>query len=119
MEMLDTGGTREPSAAGTEQEVRVSIDRFEVTRRFEEREEEEKVEAAMALYEKAARARMPSELPDLPPQPADEEELEAISRQLKLQQKCQDIAALILADELEEEFEDEPEDEKPRKRNRK
>ena len=114
--MLDTVGTREPAAAETEQEMRVSIDRFEVTRRFEEREEEEKVEAAMALYEKAARARMPSDPPDLPPKPADEEELEAISQQLKLQQKCQDIAALILADELEEEFEDEPEE--PRKRRR-
>lgn len=79
----------------------VSTDRFEVTRVFEDREEEEKVEAAMALYERAARARMPAEAP-APEESAGMEELETMSQQLRLQQKCQDIAALILAEELED-----------------
>ena len=32
----------------------------------------------------------------------DEEELEAMSQELKLKQMCQDIAALIMVDELED-----------------
>ncbi len=80
----------------------ISIDRFEVTHVFEEREEEEKVETAMALYEKAARARMPSIAPDSLDD-SSEEEREARSQQLKLQQKCQDIAALMMVEELEDE----------------
>lgn len=99
MEVLDTAEERAPEAAPA-REGHISIDRFEVTRRFEEREEEEKVEAAMALYEKAARARMPSAAPV---SAESEEEREAASQRLKLQQKCQDIAALIMVDELEEE----------------
>ena len=116
MEILESASSKE--TAGAEQEGRVSIDRFVATRRFEVRDEEEKVEAAMALYEKAARARFPSEPLDIPLEPADEEELEAMSQQLKLQQKCQDIAALILVDEQEEELEDD-EDDEPKKRRRK
>ena len=85
----------------------VSTDRFEVTRVFEDREEEEKVEAAMALYEKAARARMPEGAPADPAEAMDSEELEAMSQRLKLQQKCQDIAALMMVDVLEENLEDE------------
>lgn len=114
MEILDTAEGR----AAPSQETHSSVDRFETVRTFEEREEELKVEAAMALYEKAARARFPSEPLDIPLEPADEEELEAMSQQLKLQQKCQDIAALILVDELEEELEDD-EDDEPKKRRRK
>ena len=40
----------------------------------------------------------------------DEEALEARSQQLRLQQKCQDIAALMLVDELEDILEDELEE---------
>ena len=54
MEILDTAEGR----AAPSQETHSSVDRFETVRIFEEREEELKVEAAMALYEKAARARM-------------------------------------------------------------
>ena len=100
MEMLDTVEGKEAAAARPE--GRGLTDRFEVALRFEEREEEEKVEAAMALYVKAARARMPSPAPELLDSAKSEEELEAISQKLKLQQKCQDIAAQILAEELEE-----------------
>lgn len=101
MEILDTAEGR----AAPSQETHSSVDRFEMVHIFEEREEELKVEAAMALYEKAARARMtfiPSALPD---NAGSEEEREAASQRLKLQQKCQDIAALIMVDELEDEEE--------------
>ena len=101
---MDTMEGKTPAAAPG-QKGHVSIDRFEVTRVFEEREEEEKVETAMALYEKAARARIPSITPDTLNSGESEEEREARSQQLRLQQKCQDIAALIMVDELEEEDE--------------
>lgn len=103
MEILDSVDGRASAPAVPEQEGHISIDRFEMTHRFEEREEEEKVETAMALYERAARARMPNATLDIPDDPASEEEREAASQRLKLQQKCQDIAALIMVDELEEE----------------
>lgn len=83
---------------GSSAPVRASIDRFEMKPQWTERTEEELVEAAEALYEKAARQRMPPADP-AEAEPVDEEELEAISQELKLQQKCQDIAALIMADE--------------------
>ena len=73
-------------------------------RQFQERAEEEKVEAAAELYEKAVRQWLPE--PDQPEQ-MDDEELEALSQELKLRQKCQDIAAQIMVDELEEGLEDE------------
>lgn len=76
---------------------RVSIDRFEMKQRWTERAEEEQVEAAAELYEKAVRQWLPPVPTELPE--ADSEELEAISQELKLRQKCQDIAALIMADE--------------------
>ena len=95
MEILDTAEGR----AAPSQETHSSVDRFETVRIFEEREEELKVEAAMALYEKAARARMMPIPSDLPDNAGSEEEREAASQRLKLQQKCQDIAALIMADE--------------------
>ncbi len=101
MEILDTAEGR----AAPGQETHSSVDRFETVRTFEEREEELKVEAAMALYEKAARARMMSIPSDLPDNAGSEEEREAASQRLKLQQKCQDIAALIMVDELEDEEE--------------
>ena len=104
MEILDTAEGKAPEAAA-EQENHVSTDRFEATRKFEEREEEEKVEAAMALYERAARARMQPAPPAEADSAVSEEEREAQSQWLKLQQKCQDIAALMMVDELEEEEE--------------
>lgn len=106
MEILDTiDGKAAGAAPDPGREKQAAVDRFEVIRRFEEWEEEEKVEAAMALYEKAARARMPGVVPDLPDSAESEEEREARSRRLKLRQKCQDIAALMMVDELEDEEE--------------
>lgn len=67
-------------------------------RQWSERTEEEQVEAAAVLYEKAVRQWMPPSEPE-EPETVDSEELEARSQQLRLQQKCQDIAALIMADE--------------------
>ena len=110
MAILDTMEGKELEAApAAKPEGPVSIDRFEVTRRFQEREEEEKVEAAMALYEKAARARIPDSAPADPAAAMDFEELEAMSQRLKLQQKCQDIAALMMVEELEDELDEEEE----------
>lgn len=104
MEILDTGEIKAPAAPATTREGLSTIDRFEVTRIFKEREEEEKVEAAMALYEKAARARMPGTTPVIPDSAGTEEEREAESQRLRLQQKCQDIAALMMVEELEDEL---------------
>ena len=95
MEMRDTVIKEEAGGAAP---ARASIDRFEMKHQWTERTEEELVEAAEALYEKAARQRMQPVPPDIL-DTADSEELEAMSQELKLQQKCQDIAALILADE--------------------
>ncbi len=80
---------------------RPSVDRLELVRQWAPQAEEQQAEAAMALYQKAARSRMPAGVPE-EPEIADFEELEARSQELKLQQKCQDIAALILVDELED-----------------
>ena len=105
METRDGFGEREPSSGGSG--GRVSIDRFEMKRQFLERSEEEKVEAAAALYERAAMQWMQSgEPPEGVEMPESEEELEARSQELKLRQKCQDIAAQIMVDELEEGLED-------------
>lgn len=99
--ILDTVEGKAPDAAPQPKKGdHVSVDRFEVTRVFQEREEEEKVEAAAALYEKAARQWMnigDQEEPE--PSGEDSAELEAMSQELRLRQKCQDIAALIMADE--------------------
>ena len=103
MSILDTVEGKAPAAAAApEHKSHISIDRFEMTRIFEEREEEEKVEAAMNMYAKADRQRMSSSAPEEEEPVDSEEEREARSQQLRLQQKCQDIAALILADELED-----------------
>lgn len=107
MEILDTGEIKAPAAPAPAREGPGAIDRFEVTRIFKEREEEEKVEAGMALYEKAARARMPDTAPVIPDSAGTEEEREAESQRLRLRQKCQDIAALMMVEELEGELDDE------------
>lgn len=111
----ETAGPAPEQVAGSG--TRVSIDRFEMKQQFSERTEEEQVEAAMALYEKAARARVPDIVPPDPAETLDSEELEAISQQLKLQQKCQDIAALMMVEELEDEL-DEEEEPRPRRKQR-
>lgn len=117
MDTMEGKAPVSPAPAAPDREKQVAIDRFVVTRKFEEREEEEKVEAAMALYEKAARARVPDSAPPDPVEIMDSEELEAMSQQLKLQQKCQDIAALMMVEELEDELEEE-EEPRPRRKQR-
>jgi len=83
METRDGFGERELSSGGSG--GRVSIDRFEMKRQFLERSEEEKVEAAAALYERAAMQWMQSgEPPEGVETPESEEELEARSQELKL-----------------------------------
>jgi len=103
METRDGFGERELSSGGSG--GRVSIDRFEMKRQFLERSEEEQVEAAAVLYE-AVRAAMQWMQSGEPPEgveiPESEEELEARSQELKLRQKCQDIAALMMVEELED-----------------
>ena len=96
-------GEQAPSGGGSPS-GRVSIDRFEMKQQFLERSEEEQVEAAAVLYEKAVRQWLPP-APEAPSE-EDSEELEARSQELKLRQKCQDIAAQIMVDELEEGLED-------------
>lgn len=98
-------GGQAPSPGGAAP-VRTPIDRFEMKQQFAERAEEEQAEAAAILYEKAARQRMQASIPD-EPQQLDEEELEAMSQELKLKQMCQDIAALIMVDELEDNLDEE------------
>lgn len=94
-------GGKAPSGGGTAP-GRAPIDRFEMKQQFVERTEEEQAEAAAILYEKAARQRLQGGAPEPPPQQLDEEELEAMSQELKLKQMCQDIAALMMVDELED-----------------
>ena len=94
-------GGQTPSGGGAAP-VRTPIDRFEMKQQWTERTEEEQAEAAAILYEKAARQRLQGGGPETPPQQMDEEELEAMSQELKLKQMCQDIAALIMVDELED-----------------
>lgn len=98
-------GGQAPSGGGAAP-GRAPVDRFEMKQQFLERTEEEQVEAAANLYEKAARQWIQGDAPAVP-QELDEEELEARSQELKLKQMCQDIAALILVDELENELDEE------------
>ena len=100
MEMHDSlsgkeGMEQQPPAP---QAGRVSLDRLELQRQWVQQAEE-----TLNLYAKAARQRMQAAAPELPENSQSEEEREAESQRLKLQQKCQDIAALIMVDELEEE----------------
>lgn len=112
MELRDTAKGKETAAPPSPEKPgagagRAHVDRFEMKPHWTQRTEEEQVEAAEALYERAARQRMQ---PASPPPPIDSEELEALSQELRLQQKCQDIAAQVLVDELEEDLDgEEPE----------
>lgn len=87
---------------------RPSIDRFELDRQWTERAEEERVEEAAVLYEKAVRQRLPAPPPEVS-DPADLEELETRSQALKLRQMCQGIAAQVMVEELEDDAEEEQE----------
>lgn len=100
-EQAPSGGSAAPG--------RAPIDWFEMRQQWTERTEEEQAEAAAILYEKAARQRLQGSAPEEPPQQMDEEELEAMSQELKLKQMCQDIAALIMVDELEDGLDEEEE----------
>ena len=106
MEMHDSlsgkeGMEQQPPAP---QAGRVSLDRLELQRQWVQQAEEQQAEETLNLYVKAARQRMQSIAQPEPPEPAaSEEELEARSQELKLRQKCQDIAALIMVEELEDE----------------
>ena len=82
---------------------RSSIDRLELQHPWVQQAEEEQGEAALNRYAQAAREHLQGVAPKVPDREESEEEREARSQQLKLQQKCQDIAALILVDELEDE----------------
>ena len=105
MEMHDSlsgkeGMEQQPPAP---QAGRVSLDRLELQRQWVQQAEEQQAEETLNLYAKAARQRMQAAAPELPENSQSEEEREAESQRLKLQQKGQDIAALIMVDELEEE----------------
>ena len=82
---------------------RTPLDRLELEHQWVQQAEEEQVEATLNRYAQAAREHLQGGLPKVPEREETEEEREARSQRLKLQQKCQDIAALILVDELEDE----------------
>ena len=79
------------------------LDRLELDHPWVHQAEEDQVEATLNRYAQAARNHFQAGAPKVPDIEETEEEREARSQQLKLQQKCQDIAALIMVDELEEE----------------
>ena len=95
-------GQPNPAKAG-----RSLLDRLELEHQWVQQAEEEQVEATLNRYAQAARERFQGGAPKVPDSEETEEEREARSQRLKLQQKCQDIAALIMVDELEEEEFDE------------
>ena len=100
METRDTVSREDPGplpSQGSGAPARASIDRFEMKPHWAVRTEEQ-VEAAAELYERAIQQWIQPPPPEIP-DPARFEDLEAMSQELKLQQKCQDIAALIMADE--------------------
>lgn len=85
---------------------RVPLDRLELQHPWVHQAEEEQVEATLNRYVQAARERLQGSAPKVSESEETEEEREARSQRLKLQQKCQDIAALIMVDELEDEAPD-------------
>lgn len=82
---------------------RPPIDRLELQHPWVHLAEEEQAEATLNRYAQAAREYLHGGAPQVPGREESEEEREARSQRLKLQQKCQDIAALIMVDELEDE----------------
>lgn len=96
----------QPSSAGNGVPGRPALDRLELMgQQWVQQAEEEQAEATAALYAKAARQWIQSEAGEAPEgDTLNEEELEAMSQELKLRQKCMDIAAQVLVDELEDEL---------------
>lgn len=87
-----------------------SIDRFEIGQPWDEQAEGEQARAGADLYAQALQNRRQPERLEALAQPGSEEELEALSQELKLRQKCQDIAARVMVDDLlENELDDEEE----------
>ena len=76
-----------------------SIDSFETGQPWEEQAEGEQARAGAALYAQALRKRRQPGAPEAAAGTSSEE-LEAISQELKLRQKCQDIAAWVMVDDL-------------------
>ena len=107
MEILDSVNGKEPAGAPAEAPARgTALDRLELKREWVQQADEQQVEETLNLYARAARQRMQAAVPEAVPDSAEtEEEREAKSQQLKLRQKCQDIAALMMVEELEEEEE--------------
>lgn len=107
MEILDSVNGKEPAGAPAEAPARgTALDRLELKREWVQQADEQQVEETLNLYARAARQRMQAVAPEAVPDSAEtEEEREAKSQQLKLRQKCQDIAALMMVEELEEEEE--------------
>ena len=102
---FDTLG-EQSAPSGSAAPGRTPVDRVELKRQWVQQEEEQQVEQALAMYARAARQRMQSVAPKAPER-LSEEELEVRSQELKLQQKCQDIAARMMVDELEDELDSE------------
>lgn len=99
---FSASGEQPVSAAGPSSR-RACVDHLELKRQWVPQAEEEQVEEALALYAQAARQRLQDMAPEPEADGLDEEELEARSQRLRLQQKCQDIAALIMVDDMLEE----------------
>jgi len=103
MEIHDSINGKAPAAHPADTPARgISLDRLELKREWTQQTEERQVEEALDLYAKAARQRMQSDAPQVPASAKTEEERQAESQQLRLRQKCQDIAALKMVEELAE-----------------
>lgn len=110
MDIQESANGKEPAASAAESQPdpakalnRPPIDRLELQHPWMYQAEEEQAEATLNRYAQAARERFQGGAAQLPDSGESEEEREARSQQLKLQQKCQDIAALIMVEKLEDE----------------
>lgn len=108
MDIQESANGKEPTLSAAEGQPdpvkapgRLPVDRLELQHPWMYQAEEEQAEAALNRYAQAARERFQGGAPHLPDNEESEEEREARSQQLKLQQKCLDIAAQVLVDELE------------------
>jgi len=110
MEIHDSINGKGTAAQPTEAPARgISLDRLELKREWTQQAEERQVEEALNLYAKAARQRMQPDTPPVPDSAETEEERQAESQQLRLRQKCQDIAAQMMVEELVDGLDDEEE----------
>lgn len=100
-ESTSSAAEGQPNSTGAS--GRVFLDRLELQHPWVHHAEEEQAEATLNRYAQAAREHLQGGAPAVSDSEETEEEREARSQQLKLQQKCQDIAALIMVDELEDE----------------